>query len=393
MPKKKRTKKTKKKSNLPPKNKTEKKKVTFWWDKVKEKETQEYDPSFFNKHFAKLEPTLPDDYKDEIYEEECKYLYKPHPDYPDNPDMKITDLPALLKFYDKEVIPQFKDKVVGICMCHGGDTMKANSGVSLSALHKPKHRIHTNSGHNIDCLRNSLTDIALHNEDCSHIFFIDADVVLPPYALIRMLRRNVDVVTGIYTMKVPPYVPLAIQRPERPDGSRLYNYYINLNNNLMNKFFRIDAMGAGCMLIKREVLVEMGPPWFKFVHREHGMSSIGEDIFFFDRIKKHGFELWLDTTIQCDHINGNVAYPQVFYSQAAHVGQFSQHMVYTWNRNAVLWSLGLPFVKDPPPKIPQQKKTLEDVNTVESVKEPIAPMDVDIIETGGDMRRKEVKKL
>lgn len=358
----------------------------YWWEKERETENQHYDDEFFIPYMQKIHPTIPDDYSDPLFEKEWKILTTPTDDFP-NAGMNNMNIGALFRHYEKKIMPKYgKEWLISMLIPSGNGQMALACGVSMSTMFKPRHRIHTVLGHNIGILRNMLVNMALKNKDATHVFFLDSDVVLPPYSLVRMLQRDVDIVSGIYTMKAPPYVPLAIMRPRNKEGKKKYNFYIDLSKKLLNKFFPIDASGAGCLLIKRHVLEKMGPPWFQVSPQDHGLSAIGEDLFFFDKAIEMGFESYLDTTIQCDHIAGGVAYPQIFFMGKAGIGPNSSRQIDRWNKNAILWAMGLPFYKEPePPK----KETTADVPPTPPTGEPI-PLAVEQVEMVGDAR--SVKK-
>lgn len=359
----------------------------YWWEQKRDRlilGEQEYDDSFFEPYFAQMATKLPEDYKDPVFDEEWKILLKSTDVFPDASPTNLNVM-NLFDHYEKNIMPElFKKTLVGICIPSGDGMMSMHCAVSLNTSMKPKHRVHTVQGHNIAILRNMLVDMALRHRDTTHIFFLDSDVVLPPFALVRMLRRDADIMTGVYTMKVPPYVPLIIKRPKNAEGIRKYNFYTQLTQELLNKIIPIDATGAGCLLIKKEVLLKMGPPWFQVTPQEFGLSAIGEDLFFFDRAIDMGYEVLMDTSIQCDHIGGGVSYPQLFFSGNAVPGPLAKKTIETWNKNAILHSLGLPYYK--PPESPEVT-----TSTVEAPTKQQLPMAVEMKEVVGDAREVENK--
>lgn len=317
-------------------------KKELWW--IEDKPRQHYDDQFFDTYRKKLEPVIPDDYSDPVLDEEVGLLHESTDNWknagPGNPNLN-----NLFKFYTEKIAPEMAEKkiLVGILMPTANGMMVVNTAVAMATLYKPNHRFHTVQGHNIGILRNMLVNMALQNTDCTHLFFLDSDVIIPPYGLMRLLRRDLDIVTGIYTMKSPPYVPLAIMRPENiTTGEKIYNYYFRLGENVLNKLIPCDATGAGCLLIKREVLLKMGPPWFQVTPMERGLSAIGEDLYFFDKAKEHGYQLYADLSIHCDHAIGGTSYPRLFIEGFAGSGPRSAEMVDAWNKNCILAAHDLP---------------------------------------------------
>ena len=279
----------------------------------------------------------------------------------------------------------------------GDGNMNINCAVAMSSMFKPSHRIHIIQGHNIHILRNDLVEMALRNEDCTHLFFLDSDVVMPPYGLMRLLRRsmeqNMDIVTGIYLMKAPPYAPLAIMRPKHIiTGKKKYNYYFQITQELLNKVVPVDATGAGCLLIKREVIEAMDPPWFDVTLQEHGLSAIGEDLYFFDRAIEAGFQPYMDLSVQCDHVMGSISVPRIFFQGLASIGPQSKVNIDIWNKNAVLQAQGLPLYHT---KEAMEKKKKEEAEKLEpaispTVDETSLPIGVEIEETLGDARSRKI---
>jgi len=319
----------------------------YWWRE--EPNLQEYDDEFFKPYFEALEPKIPADYSDPIYEEETKIMLSDEGGWK-NPGPNNPNIPALWKFYEKVAMPEMikKKTLVSILIPSGDGNMVLNCGVGLSTMYKPHHRIHTIQGHNIGILRNSLVEMALKTDDCTHVFFLDSDVIVPPFGLMRLVRRDLDIVSGIYVMRAPPYVPLAIMRPPNAKtGKKLFNYYIELTEELLGKCIPCDATGAGCLLIKREVLEKMGPPWFQITPQNHGLSAIGEDLFFFDKAADMGYQPYLDLSVQSGHGVGSLAYPDVFFQQHVIRGPRSLYTVQMWNKNAILNSMNLPLYKMP----------------------------------------------
>lgn len=329
--------------------KEETKRKKAWWDK--EPDLQEYDDAFFKPYIKNLEPKIPSDYSDPILEEENRILSSDEGGWK-NPGPNNPNIPALWKFYEKKVMPKLVSKktLVSILIPSGDGNMVLNCGVGLSTMYKPHHRIHTIMGHNIDILRNSLVKMALKVEDCTHVFFLDSDVIMPPFGLMRMVRRDLDIVSGIYVMRAPPYVPLAIMRPRNvKTGEKMFNYYFEITEQLLGKCVPCDATGAGCLLIKREVLENMGPPWFQVTPKDHGMSAVGEDLFFFDKAVDMGYQPYLDLSVQCGHGVGSLSYPDVFFQQHLVRGPRSLQTVNIWNKNAILHSMNLKLYKIPKP--------------------------------------------
>jgi len=91
-----------------------------------------------------------------------------------------------------------------------------------------------------DCVEVPCGD-ALHT-DCTHVLIIEDDVVLPVGATERLLAANVDVASGVYTVKRE-------KEPGRPKP-RIHGE-------------RNEWVPLGCLLVKRHVFEAMERPWFR----------------------------------------------------------------------------------------------------------------------------------
>ncbi|GAI66965.1 unnamed protein product, partial [marine sediment metagenome] len=69
--------------------------------------------------------------------------------------------------------------------------------------------------------------------------------------------------------------------------------YATLEGN--DGLVKIGGAGAGFLLVKREVFEKIPYPWFSF---ERG----GEDLYFCDKARRHGFEIWADMSVLLGHL-------------------------------------------------------------------------------------------
>jgi len=103
------------------------------------------------------------------------------------------------------------------------------------------------------------------------------------------------VVGGVYPMwRVDHFEWLAMNK--QSDGQ-----YKTIPSDNRKGLVEVDGLGAGCMMIKREILESMEAP-FKDKIRENGTRSIGHDYFFCERAKKRGYKIYADWNVLCDHV-------------------------------------------------------------------------------------------
>jgi len=123
------------------------------------------------------------------------------------------------------------------------------------------------------------------------LFFVDDDNVIHQDSLMTLLELDKDIVGCVYK-KRDGYGTTALKRWDD-------NY---LQDNDCRKIFPTDAIGMGCTLIKREVLVAVR------AHHNHPFEyltqprKLGEDVTFCERAKKLGHEVWAYNGLETGHI-------------------------------------------------------------------------------------------
>lgn len=134
----------------------------------------------------------------------------------------------------------------------------------------------------------------------SHLFFLDSDVVPPKDAILRLLAHNQPVISGMYCRRSPPHaIPVMIR-----EGKWITDFK-------MGSVVEADLVGAGCLLIRRDVLenlkpIRPGKHWFSWQVDMRGIVAEGEhvseDFAFNLQCKKQGIKTLVDTSIHCRHI-------------------------------------------------------------------------------------------
>lgn len=187
---------------------------------------------------------------------------------------------------------------IAICMpCNR--QVKTKTVESLFNLSIPfdKILVIATEGYTISENRTYLAVQALNN-GCSHLLFIDDDMVFPPDTLERLLNREKDIVGVIYHSRMFPPTPVIVLE----DGS------VKEVKEINEEMVKCQHVGTGVLLIKTEVFKKIHRPWFLAdTYLETGMTRIGEDAWFCQQARKAGYEIWCDTTIDIKHI-GNFLY-------------------------------------------------------------------------------------
>jgi len=123
------------------------------------------------------------------------------------------------------------------------------------------------------------------------IFFLDDDHVWEEDALLRLLDREVDIVTALYCRRYAPFAPTVFK-----EIGKLYTWQgLSEESGLLE----IAACGAGALLVRRKVLEKMARPWFRV---GGGGDEINEDINFCIAAREVGFKVHVDLDVQVAHL-------------------------------------------------------------------------------------------
>lgn len=169
--------------------------------------------------------------------------------------------------------------------------------------------------------RNIAIKAALEAGNYTHIFFVDDDQVFHPDTLMRLLSHNVDIVSGMYCMKVEPFPIIALNRV-----ANNMNSFIDMNQYPPNQLIVCDRVPAGCLLVTTKALIDMIPfldqtnnyyggefnP--KYVNKWFTLGQIipdewGDDLWFCDRAIDTGYNIYLDTGVPVGHLTKVALWP------------------------------------------------------------------------------------
>ena len=148
--------------------------------------------------------------------------------------------------------------------------------------------------------------------DCTHLLFIDADIIFTANHVKLMLMDDVDVVGGLYPKKAEGKIQWVCNAlPERPEPDE-------------RGLIALKHVGTGFLMVKREVLEKMlevyrgemsylemevdTQKWDFFPMRIIDNRYISEDWFFCNRCRELGYTVYGDTKVILRHI-GTVQFP------------------------------------------------------------------------------------
>jgi len=139
------------------------------------------------------------------------------------------------------------------------------------------------------------------DEGYDHLWFMDDDHAFAPSMLEKLTVHDEALITPICLTRVHPFSP--VQYVEKIEGDFQY-LPIPLAESASNGLVEIQAGGCAGMLIRRDVIEAIEPPWFEYTDRS-------EDIVFCEKAKAAGFKLFADLSVRLGHITTAVVEPAI----------------------------------------------------------------------------------
>lgn len=147
-------------------------------------------------------------------------------------------------------------------------------------------------------------ELFLAGED-EAMMVVEADIIPPPEALIRLAALNADVAYGVYQFRASPVINVFERYPGavRNEGESLSLHPEKLARARRAGVVLCSGGGLGCALIKRQVLER-----FEFRHEETGAC----DTYFNRDILRAGMIQKADMGVVCGHKNeaGEILWPK-----------------------------------------------------------------------------------
>lgn len=206
--------------------------------------------------------------------------------------------------------------------------------------------------------RNTLTAFFL-NSDCTHLWFVDADIEFKVEDFVRLIAADKDVAVGAYPKKGINWGAVrdfSMRAGASATDDQLAcagsEYAINFNFKsiedrsieVQNGLIALKDAGTGCMMIKRHVIEKMCQAHpelqynndinvekhldqytyalFDTIIEEGTRRYLSEDYTFCRRWQKLGGQIWLDPAINLNHY-GSIPFrgnPSLIFDQA-HIQQ------------------------------------------------------------------------
>jgi GT2 family glycosyltransferase len=141
----------------------------------------------------------------------------------------------------------------------------------------------------------------------THFLILDLDHVHPVDIVQRLARwvikdREIKVVGGVNYRRSVPYDPAAY----RIVGEHKLQTFSSdelKQCEREGKLLEVDSMGAGCLLIAKEVFEAIDPPWWEWDYKSYKKGDVrSPDAYFCEKAKEKGFKIWADPSTCSPHV-------------------------------------------------------------------------------------------
>ncbi len=142
--------------------------------------------------------------------------------------------------------------------------------------------------------RNQIHNNFLVKSNHPYLMMLDSDIMFPPDLVEKLMAHDLPIVGGWYVdKKSPDKHPCVYDFGKEEDGLAFFGH----RNSPGAGLERVDAMGAGCWLMKREVAEALGEePYGK------NIGGGGEDFKLCRRLMELNIPLYVDWSLQCAHL-------------------------------------------------------------------------------------------
>lgn len=172
----------------------------------------------------------------------------------------------------------------------------------------------------VDVARNAIMRAVLATSD-RWLLMVDSDAELHPNTLLRLMSWDRPVVGALAFGRHAPCPPVLLRdRIQLPNGKvglgvqlQETREWISAHNELLrsgpamldpapaDSLRAVSATGCHCLLIRRDVIEQMEPPWFECEAGE----AFGEDLFFCRRLEAKGVPVYVDLSCMTGHLVGD----------------------------------------------------------------------------------------
>jgi len=200
---------------------------------------------------------------------------------------------------------------LGIALPLAGRLYDKEFWISFMMMDKPDYtlllpRVEVyNFAADIAGIRNDLVKQAL-DEGIDRLFMMDTDQVYPVGTVKQMLSHDMQVVSAPVHRRYPPFDVIMLR------GEIGKYIHVSEDEIYSGKLVEVDATGTGCICFDMSIFKDFDPPWFEIKIGSDG-NPIGEDIGFCSRLRKAGVKIYVDTSVEVDHMATMMVNKQTYH--------------------------------------------------------------------------------
>ncbi len=147
-----------------------------------------------------------------------------------------------------------------------------------------------------------------------YVLWLDSDMTFDPDILVRMYKtlteNKIDILTGLYFRRVPPYSPVLFDKLEMTDEGCEWTDY--KDKPLPDgRLFEVGGCGFGCVFMTTQVFFDVQGT---FKDMFGPINRVGEDLSFCWRARQCGYKIICDPSIICGHV-GYAVIDDRFYKE------------------------------------------------------------------------------
>lgn len=143
--------------------------------------------------------------------------------------------------------------------------------------------------------QNNIIEFAVQNK-FDYVFLVEHDMIFEPETLNKLLADNKDIICANYNFRSEPRCSMVFDDNMEHIQQRL----------LPKETFKCGAIPTGLTLIKTSVFEKLKKPYFFYEYNEEGQMKTSQDVYFCNKSKEVGFEIWCNPTIEVGHLGDNI---------------------------------------------------------------------------------------
>lgn len=162
----------------------------------------------------------------------------------------------------------------------------------------------------VSLARNETVAWFLNDTVAKYLWFVDSDMQFPPETLETLIEsleaNNLPLLGGLYMTTIDKLVPALWHYGLDENGKE---HMVPFDDIPDERLVEVDATGAGCLLLTRELLLEMwdkypdARPQCWFEEKSYDGKAWGEDFTFCRRVGRElGHKIFVDTSVDINHI-------------------------------------------------------------------------------------------